>query len=93
MEFGKNWLLPVNERLSELYPELTQKELTNCNEICKKVNESAHRVVYENPVKNGAGIQFMDFGSFKDNILGQYSWVSDENLERLYSQSCYYALK
>ncbi|HWV65930.1 hypothetical protein, partial [Chitinophaga sp.] len=76
MEFGKNWLLPVSERLSKLNPELTQKQLTDCNEICKRVNESAHRVVYNNPVKNGAGIQFIDFGSFKDNILRQYHWVS-----------------
>lgn len=93
MEFGKNWLLPVSERLSKLNPELTGKDLADCNEICKRVNESAHRLVSDNPVKNEAGIQFIDFGSFKDIILGQYHWVSDENLERLYSQSCYYALK
>lgn len=74
MEFGKNWLLPVSERLSKLNPELTQKELTECNEICKRVNESAHRVVYKNPVKNGAGIQFIDLEVLKiiylSNIIG-----------------------
>ncbi len=93
MEFGENWLLPVSERLSKLNPALTQKELADCNEICKKVNELAHRIVSENPVRNGTDIQFMDFAKFKDDVLGRYNWISDENLRRLYSQSCYYALK
>jgi len=93
MEFGKNWLVEINARLSKVYPELTKSELNTCAELCKKVNEIANDFVYKNPVKTGKKIKFIDFSEFKNFVKTEYDWIDDKNLHRLYSQSCYYAWK
>lgn len=93
MEFGENWLLPVNKRLSKIYPALSNNELIWCNNLCAEVNNDAHSLVYENPVLSGADIRFMNFEIFSTQILKKFGWIDKENLQRLYSQSCYYARK
>lgn len=91
MEFGKNWLLNINDRLLNEYPELTESQLIACNEICKKTNKLAHGYVYENLVKSNK--KMIDFSEFKIFMKIKYQWIDEKNLGRLYSQSCYYAWK
>lgn len=93
MEWGENWLLPVNERLSKIYPELSDSELTSCNDLCAEVNKGAHLLVYENPILGGSDIRFMDFEIFSTQVHKKFGWINKANLQRLYSQSCYYAWK
>ncbi|MCD2424172.1 hypothetical protein LQ567_15435 [Niabella pedocola] len=93
MEWGENWLQPVNDRLSKIYPELSHRELTWCNSLCTEVNKEAHRFVYENPVFNGPDTGFVDVEIFSTQVLKKFGWIDKENLQRLYSQSCYYARK
>ena len=93
MEFGENWLKPINDRLSDTYPELSKSELMYCDKLCRKINEYAHDFIGNNPVKNGNEISFMESSKFKNVMKAKYSWIDDINLQRLYSQSCYYAWK
>ena len=93
MEFGKNWLKPINERLAIKFPDLNRQQQEECNMICKKVHQIAHNYVIENPVHSNLGIEFVDFYQFRLFILAKYGWLSTTNLQRLYSQSCYYAYK
>ena len=93
MEFGENWLQPVNKRLSKIYPGLSDNELAGCNDLCAEVNKDAHRLVYENPVPGGPEIGFMHFELFSTQLLKKFGWINKENRQRLYSQSCYYARK
>lgn len=91
MDWRENWLCPINDRLSILYPELTDLELINCNTLCKEVKKSANNFIFDNPIQNGAEISFIDFVLFKALMIEKYDWINDDNLRRLYSKSCYYA--
>lgn len=93
MDFGENWLVEIINRLSEKHPELTTSELDTCDKLCKKINKLAHDYVVKNPVKIGNEITFIDFTIFKDFMKSKYGWINEKNLRKLYSQSCYYALK
>lgn len=93
MEFGKNWLQPIDERLLEKFKNLTPTKLKECNKICKEVNQCANDFVFYFPVEGKAELNFVDFEIFKKFMLEKYHWISEANLNQLYSQSCYYAYK
>jgi len=93
MEFGENWLKDINERLKIKYPELTISELKKYDKLHRKVNKYAHDFIRKNPIKNGNEINFIEFDKFEDFIKNKYDWIDEKNINQLYSQSCYYALK
>ena len=93
MEFGQNWLKPINERLSEKYPELLPVELEQYNKLCKEVNTYANDFIRNNPTKQNEKLIFLPFEKFKKVIHKKYVWINEDNLKQLYSQSCYYAWK
>lgn len=93
MEFGENWLKPINERLNKKYPQLLPIELEKYNKLCKEVNRFANNFIYNNPVKNNEELTFLPFDEFKKVIQKKYDRINEKNLKRLYSQSCYYAWK
>ncbi len=91
MEFGKNWLLDINDRLLSEYPELTELELNACNKLCKIINELAHDYVYKDFIKNKN--EMMGFSEFKFFLTVKYEWIDENNLRSLHNQSRYYAYK
>lgn len=93
MEFGENWLKPINERLFRKYPNLNKNELDKYDKLCEKVNKIGNDFVRKNPEKINGKLEFIDIKRFEIFMLEKYNWISDENLNRLYSQSCYYAMK
>ena len=93
MEFGENWLMPINDRMHVQFPNLSTDELEYCNTLCKKINTVANQYVYMNPIKKDDHVEFPKFDDFRHFMLNKYGWISDNNLSNLYSQSCYYALK
>ncbi len=93
MEFGENWLKPINQRLHNKFPNLNSFELEEYNLACKEVNRIANNFVFENPVKNENELNFVDFSVFENFMKQKYYWISIENTKRLYNQSCYYAYK
>lgn len=88
-----SWLKPINERLSKKNPELLPIELEKYNKLCKEVNTFANDFIRKKPLKNNGELTFLPFEDFKQAILKKYTWINEENLKRLYSQSCYYAWK
>ena len=93
LEFGENWLKPIHKRLHKKYPEMFSENLERINSLCKEVNKVANDYVYKSGSVVNKEISFVDFEKFKDYILLKYNWISECNLSRLYSQSCYYAMK
>ncbi len=88
MEFGENWLTDIDDRLGTKYTELR-----GCDKLCRKINTIAYDFIRNNPIKNGEKIDFIDFSSFEEFMKSKYEWIDNANLRKLYSQSCYYALK
>ena len=93
MEFGENWLKEINSKLLNEYSDLSEKELNNYNRLCKTVNKTGNDFIRKNPVKTNGKIEFIDIKKFEKFILEKYSWINDKNINKLYSQSCYYAMK
>ncbi len=93
LEFGENWLVDIQDRLSKKYPELSKTELDYCKQLCEKINKLAHQYVANNPKKIGAEIKFTENSKFKEFIKKKYNWINDNNIKKIYSQSCYYAMK
>lgn len=93
LEFGENWLADIDSRLSKKQPELSKTELRKIDQLCKKIAKAANEIIVNNPKEKGDKVEFMDSSEFKSRLLQDYPWISEKNLKRLYSQSCYYALK
>ena len=92
MEFGENWLEPIQSRLAERHPELSPVELNACNDTCQAAMKFGHREVASALTRTRAD-QRKAFELFREAVRARYSWMSDENLSHLFSQGCYYAMK
>ena len=90
MEFGQNWLQPIQARLSLLHPELKPTELDRLNEICRSAMMHGHKVTYEQSAKLGKAVSIQTVAPV---VRAKYSWINEENMGRLFSQGMYHAYK
>lgn len=94
MEFGPDFLKPINERLKHNFPELTDLELEMCNKFSYETANFGHDLVY----RSWEGIHDPEIyrklnADFKSQIKSKFEWMSEDNINRLFSQSCYFASK
>ncbi|RAV99240.1 hypothetical protein [Pseudochryseolinea flava] len=47
MEFGPNWLKPIQDRLHASFPSLTTQTLDEYNETCRDVMFKGHEFIYK----------------------------------------------
>ena len=92
MEFGEDWLQPIQTRLTILFPALSRDELDAYNELCRKAMFFGHDQVVRS-IQEGPSDQAGQFQNFRAAVLAEYPWVADGNLRRLFSQGYYYAMK
>ncbi len=90
LEWGEDWLEPVQSRLTKHYPQLSAEELDIYNDTVQKVMRFGWEAI--------EGLDFMNaskaaFEQFKGKVLQTYPWITEKNLSHMFSQSCYYALK
>ncbi|WP_435354963.1 hypothetical protein [Emticicia sp. SJ17W-69] len=97
MEFGKNWLMPIQERLKSKYPFLSENDLNSFNSICKQImNESNVFVANKigELVRSNQNIEFTKLKEELDKFLKvKQDWIDDKNIIRLLNQAMYYAYK
>lgn len=92
IEFGPTLGAPLEPRIKKKYPEFNTKEISRYAKECATARNIGHKFVYdkgsmilESPKKlNEEFVQFMK---------SKYSWMNDENIAHLHSQSCYYSMK
>ncbi len=92
MEWGKDWLEPIQARLGARFPSLSAAELEAYNDLCRKSMFFGHEqvvVTYRRREKD----QTRHFERFGAAVRAEYPWVSSDNLSQLFSQGCYYAMK
>jgi hypothetical protein len=90
MEWGEDWLKPIQKRLAALYPALSKGELDEINAICQEAMRFGHGVVCDITSKSGMETKPEDFESA---MIARYPWVNSKNLSRLFSQGMYYTMK
>ena len=90
MEFGSNWLKPIQSRLVKLYPKLSEVELNKFNETCQKAMKGGHLIVYNIAEQENRLISFEEFIPIASK---SFPWLNQKSLKHLYSQGCYYTWK
>jgi hypothetical protein len=92
MEFGKDWLMPIQSRLSQRFEALSAGDLDRYDKHCRETMKLGHRLVTE--VLGEVGVLHASAPQlFSERLRAQRPWVSPSNLGALYSQGCYYAMK
>ena len=92
MEWGPDWLQPIQPRLAARYPGLGAEQLDAYDAWCRGVMHWAHAQVPEH-WRAAAGNEAEARRRFDEAVLSRHSVVSPDNLSRLWSQGCYYAWK
>ena len=90
MEWGGNWLQPIQKRLGKLYPELSPEELDRYDSIAREAMDYGHSTVCKMAEVTGKDI---DKNEFAEKFKAKYEWVSDKNIGRCFSQGRYYVYK
>lgn len=90
MEFSKNWLQPIQERLKVRYSYLSKIELETLNDECISAMRFGHKIIYDLIKINGKNF---DQKKAINEIKNKYHWINDKNLDHLISQGIYYAFK
>ncbi len=81
MDWGEDFMQPTQARMQAIYPEFSAQQLDAIDEYVRTA------------MKYGHAIATGDFNSFKKAVNTQFSWVSDDNLHRMFNQGMYYANK
>lgn len=97
LEFGKNWMQPINRRLSKRFPHLTDAELEEFNRICEQVRNSSLNYMSEvlqfiSDQQQGTTEKELK-SKLTEWIKDQFPWVSRSNIKRIHSQGLYYGWK
>lgn len=90
MDWGDDWLSPINTRLRERHRYLRPAELATVNDECQAAMRWGHEIMHDQ-LRDGAGS--VDAGGFARLIRERHAWVDDETMARLLKQSIYYAAK
>src|SRR3954463_12087141 len=90
MDWGENWLAPINVRLGERHPYLSPAELEQVNAVCQGALRLGLETVH---AQLHAGARSPSFEEFAPILLAHYLWVDQQTLPRLFQQGIYYAAK
>ena len=90
MDWGEQWLSPIQARLRERHPSLSAAELDAIDDDCRGAMRLGHETVHAF-VRDGTPALTPE--SLLPIVRAKYPWISDENAQRLFQQSLYYATK
>ena len=90
MDWGENWLAPIQNRLAQQHPQLTRSELDELNATCQAAMRFAQETIHTMVRQSGEDVSPDQFAAV---FLAQYPWVNSENRDRMFNQGMYYAWK
>ncbi len=98
LEFGPNWLQPINERLSEIDPDLSPYTLEYLDKHVNDIRDFSVKLVTDLLKNiNNEKEAFAKLDNQSDKILASIKQksplLSDEVLSQIYSQAIYYSRK
>jgi hypothetical protein len=82
MEWGENLLKPINKRIIEKFPELTEEQADILNYWCNEVKDFAFAKVAKDYPLEGTAIE---------EVKQRYPQINNETLTHLLNQGMYYA--
>lgn len=96
IEFGKEWRQPIQPRLAKKkYKFLSKDDLDQYDLVCRPARDDAQSFIY-NKLEEIADLKEQIENDhlqriFSVYVLEKYEWVRKTNLNKLFSQGCYYA--
>ncbi|HRG89063.1 MAG TPA: hypothetical protein PLW44_08605 [Chitinophagales bacterium] len=95
MEFGENWLKPIQQRLFRRYNFLTKEELDKYNLICKTALEDGVRFIHNTLTNIDARQQYITENELRLELATfmrkKYGWINNQGIDRVFNQSSYHA--
>ena len=95
MAFGKNWMQPIQSRLSDKFPELTSLELDEYDTRCREALNFGLDLVYDRLsglCDNRETVQMKVLRKdFEDATREMLPWISRSNQKALLKQALYYS--
>lgn len=95
MEFGENWLQPVNSRLKDKFGFLSDEEITLYSSICKDALDDSSSFIIGRLTEIADECETIKDSEFKEEFeryfLQKFNWVNKSNIKRAYSQGMYYS--
>lgn len=95
MEFGENWLKPIQQRLFRRYNFLSKEELDKYNLICKLALEDGIRFIQNTLTNLDSRQQYIGERELKLELAvfmrKKYTWINNQGIERVFNQSCYHS--
>jgi len=90
MDWGESWLAPIQDRLRERHPRLSQAELDGFDAACREAMRFGHETVHALVRRSGKDVDPAEFATV---FNARHPWASPENTARLFNQGLYYAWK
>lgn len=90
MEWGENWLCPIQTRLAAQFPALTAQELDEYNTRCREAMFFGFKLVLPFVKRDGLNVKYREWEAA---YLQAYPWANTANLGQLFSQAMYYSRK
>ena len=90
MDWGEDWLAPIQQRLRERHPGLSRTELDELDATCRAAMKLGHEMVHAGVRQQGKNLALP---AFAERFVAEVPWASVENVERLFNQGLYYAWK
>lgn len=90
MDWGDQWLAPIQERLARQHPTLEPHELDELNDACQAAMRFGHETAYRLVAPGGTEL---DASAFAVAVRERFPWIDAANGERLLRQSLYYLWK
>lgn len=90
IEFGPTLGTALEPRIKEKFPEFSEDEIKYIVNQCVAAREMGHNEAMDLLYKNN---ELPSYEDYKALLKSKFTWLSEENISRLYSQSCYIAMK
>lgn len=91
LEFGDNWLLPIDEIVEKTYPKLPAEEKTKLALTVDKSRKKIFDFIYNNyEYNNEENDKALEKGA-RDLIKHFYPWMNEKNIKKSINQGFYYA--
>jgi hypothetical protein len=90
LEFGENWLEPIQARMSAKFPMLAVEELDALNTNCQAAMNFGHDLLYSMAESEGSDL---NQAKWQSTVSTNYPWINTSNMNHLFSQGMYYAWK
>ena len=90
MEFGPNWREPIQARLRQKYPQLSDSELDEYDSVCRTAMNFGNETVFALADETRKNPKYDDFAT---RFRSRYPWASPSTMSGAFSQGMYYLWK